>query len=95
MLIRSHSDDKIKLAMQIILRDESFRDGYDSFDFDRFRNVFLVSSQKSMNEIIEKQKRLSNSRLSNSTLGHQSTLLLHPTLSMGSNGSLGMLSQRK
>lgn len=52
MLIKSHSDDKIKLAMQMILRDESFRDGYDYFDFDRFRNVLLVSSQKSMNEII-------------------------------------------
>ena len=44
MLIRSHSDDKIKHAMQMILRDESFRDGYESFDFDRFRNVFVLSS---------------------------------------------------
>ena len=45
--------------MQNALRDESFTQGHESFDLDRFRNVLLLSSRKSMDDSLLLKKRIS------------------------------------
>ena len=45
MMIRSHTDSQIKLAMQTVLRNQSFSQGYESFDLTRFTNMIMTSEK--------------------------------------------------